>query len=523
MADDRFARPYRSTEPPRRDPRFATPSHQPDSDPLAELARLIGQSDPFAEFGRNAPAPDPRYAEPRDAHHRAPPFAAPEPRRGPVSAYETLQHQAAPAPRDDYADPHRGGGPGHFGHGGMRAATPAADHVRQDYAADAYRTDDHFADAHQDQHYGEPHPDQYYAEADRFADDGPFAGRGQNLDYGHQPSGAYQAGHYRPAMGQAGLDDDAIYDDPPRARRQSGLFTALLLIGCAVVGTAAAYGYRSYSVSRAVQAPPVITADTAPSKVVPAAAEAQSGKAIQERLGDQSANERIVSHQEEPVQLKDPSTPPRVVLPAPVAPGMPPSGSPSSIVPPSSAVPQHLASPSSEPKKVRTVTIRPDGSDPSARPVAAAPPSISPVTSRPAVAPATKQAARGGPLSLDPQAQPEPPAQPAPVSRTASIPPAPAAGTPTQLAPAAASTSGGYVVQLSSQRSETDAQASFRSLQAKFPNVLGDREVIIRRADLGQKGTYFRAMVGPFASSGEAEQLCGSLKAAGGQCIIQKN
>jgi cell division septation protein DedD len=60
-------------------------------------------------------------------------------------------------------------------------------------------------------------------------------------------------------------------------------------------------------------------------------------------------------------------------------------------------------------------------------------------------------------------------------------------------------------------------------LQAKYPNVLGGREPIIRRADLGAKGIYFRAMVGPFTSADQASELCSSLKAAGGSCIVQKN
>jgi hypothetical protein len=79
------------------------------------------------------------------------------------------------------------------------------------------------------------------------------------------------------------------------------------------------------------------------------------------------------------------------------------------------------------------------------------------------------------------------------------------------------------VVQVSSQRSEADAQASFRSLQSKFPRELGEREAIVRRADLGPKGIYFRTMVGPFGTAGDADQFCGDLKAAGGQCIVQKN
>ena len=89
-------------------------------------------------------------------------------------------------------------------------------------------------------------------------------------------------------------------------------------------------------------------------------------------------------------------------------------------------------------------------------------------------------------------------------------------------APPAAAVSG-YVVQVSAQRSKADAEASFRSLQEKFPRQLGGRTAIIRRADLGAKGIFYRAFVGPFASAGEADQFCGRFKAAGGQCIIQRN
>jgi len=81
----------------------------------------------------------------------------------------------------------------------------------------------------------------------------------------------------------------------------------------------------------------------------------------------------------------------------------------------------------------------------------------------------------------------------------------------------------GYAVQVSAQRSKADAEASFRSLQDRFPIQLGGRAAIVQRADLGTKGIYYRAMVGPFASAGDASQFCGRLKAAGGQCIIQRN
>jgi cell division septation protein DedD len=88
---------------------------------------------------------------------------------------------------------------------------------------------------------------------------------------------------------------------------------------------------------------------------------------------------------------------------------------------------------------------------------------------------------------------------------------------------APATATNGYVVQVASQRSNADAEASFRSLQKRFPNQLGNRTAIIRRVELGDKGIYYRAFVGSFASAGEADQFCGRLKAAGGQCFVTRN
>ena len=85
------------------------------------------------------------------------------------------------------------------------------------------------------------------------------------------------------------------------------------------------------------------------------------------------------------------------------------------------------------------------------------------------------------------------------------------------------SSGGGYAVQVTSARSAAQAQASFRALRAKFPNQLGEREPIVRRIYLGAKGIYYRAMIGPFASMERAAGMCGTLKAAGGSCLVQRN
>jgi len=80
----------------------------------------------------------------------------------------------------------------------------------------------------------------------------------------------------------------------------------------------------------------------------------------------------------------------------------------------------------------------------------------------------------------------------------------------------------GYAVQLTSQRSSESARAAFRALQTKFPSQLKGREPIVRRVDLGTKGVYYRALVGPFTSAEAATGACITLKAAGGNCIVQR-
>jgi hypothetical protein len=181
--------------------------------------------------------------------------------------------------------------------------------------------------------------------------------------------------------------------------------------------------------------------------------------------------------------------------------------------------------PNNQPRPIKTFTVRGDQPDAAAMPVAAAPAPV-PVAARPAAptraaavprAPANANASANAPLSLSPQAAQQPAQAAEPRTRVAT-------NAPVQIAPVSAAPSGGgYLVQVSSQKNEADAQASYRVLQGKFPGVLGSHSPVIRRADLGDRGVYYRAMVGPFGTSEEASQFCGSLKSAGGQCVIQRN
>jgi hypothetical protein len=68
-----------------------------------------------------------------------------------------------------------------------------------------------------------------------------------------------------------------------------------------------------------------------------------------------------------------------------------------------------------------------------------------------------------------------------------------------------------------------EAYASFRTLQAKFPNQLGNREPIVTRTDLETDGIHYRATVGPFTSIEEAAAVCSALRAVCGSCNVDRD
>ena len=230
-------------------------------------------------------------------------------------------------------------------------------------------------------------------------------------------------------------------------------------------------------------------------------------------MSSENGTEQMVSREEQPVDVKEATNSgPRVVFPPLNQNANPPPGGKRGAECPAPATVANGTIAGDEPRKIRTLTVHGDQAD--VRPAPLPGPRIRRLLRHLPLAGMRRHRRATGapaPLSLSPQAPAEP------RTRVASTNPS-----HQPIAPAAVST-GGYVVQVSSQRNEADAQASFRVLQGKFPSVLGSRAPLIKRADLGAKGVYYRAMVGPFGSSEEASHFCGNLKSAGGQCVVQRN
>src|SRR4029077_20707682 len=183
----------------------------PGSDPLAELALLIGQSVPFTDLSKRAARK---------------PFDSVKTTDRP--APEWLARPASPEP--DYDEPH---------------------------APQSYRAE----------HYDEPAPHQDYrphVAPGGFADEPRYAQHDQHTPEHH--GAEYQGAHgdyqpddrYRVAPPSGQYDGDAYYAEdghlPPQGeegivtgRGRGGILTIAAVLGLAVVGTAGAFGYRAYT------------------------------------------------------------------------------------------------------------------------------------------------------------------------------------------------------------------------------------------------------------------------------------
>ncbi|MFG1462926.1 SPOR domain-containing protein [Xanthobacter sp. DSM 24535] len=490
----------------------SAPGRGRKEDALAELARLIGEQDPFADFadmGQEQPAaaPTPR-ARPTRTEATAPPqFAAPPVER----RFDDWQPGRRGSRENVPPEPTGRAVPGDEA---LTRARPqdtqsSWDALEQEVAAEQSRSsvrlgygslsrraetrqplDEYDSRPAAPVRQSAPEPSARHPEDE----DDPEAG----YAYGGEAQGDGYEDYddtYDPAYGEEGYmppHAEEVYETEPRQRKAR---TALVIVAAVLcVGVASAAGLFAYRMvnsgsgaSSNGEPPPVIKADSAPTKVAgpaPSTPSADGQKLIYDRVGSAPGTERVVPREEQPMDVN--------AAAAAAAAGAPPA-----------------AAPSTEPKRVKTLAVRADGSV-----VENGAPISAPTVAQAGVAP----------TAYAPMQNPIPTGAPAPKAVTTTPATAqPAAAPATASAAPVAVANGSYVVQVSSQKSESDALGSWKVLQGRYPQLLGSYKATVRRADLGEKGIYYRAQVGPFSTRDEANTLCNALQAQGGTCIVTRN
>jgi cell division septation protein DedD len=147
-------------------------------------------------------------------------------------------------------------------------------------------------------------------------------------------------------------------------------------------------------------------------------------------------------------------------------------------------------------------------------------PAVPAQTEAPPATAAAAPAASGPPLNTPAPAAASPPQQPAAASpgkaaqAASATPKPPAAPSPAKV--------GGTRLQLGSVRNEEAARQEWERIKSKNADLIGNLSVTPVRADLGDKGIYYRIQTAPVADPATAERICSELRQRGIGCIIAR-
>jgi SPOR domain len=305
--------------------------------------------------------------------------------------------------------------------------------------------------------------------------------------------------HYGHATDQGYADPDGEYDgmgeeeeEPRRGRR--GLVIAGALIGAIGLGGAMAYTYKTF-IATPTRAPVVKVTDSGPNKVKPSLSGgkefAHTDKKLLNRLDEEAGAQRAGDDRAN----EDPNAP-RRVRSIPISPAGQSAAAGAAIVPGitldtmAPSAPARVQFPGPPPPQATSAKAETPIPAAPVRVVAAPPPSPAPAVASEAAQPAPRKAVAAAAAPIR---------EPAPKAAAAVV---------------TASTSG-YVAVLSSQKSRMDALKAFADLQQKYGDVLSSKTPDVQEANLGDKGVWYRAVVGPPVSRDAASGICSQLKAAG--------
>lgn len=289
-----------------------------------------------------------------------------------------------------------------------------------------------------------------------------------------------------------------------------------------------AYGERDTVTADSVVVP-LIRADEAPLKVRP---EDPGGMRVPHQ--DKLVYDRIAPGAGLPAQAERLLPPPEIPLPPPPPP--PPRVSAAPALPPASQAPATDAPATDAPASGPAVAAGADGpaeagvpgdaddqiaalieeqasadqEEPTEPDAAIQEGEPATVASGPVPIPVTRPAAlaaRARQLAATPPAPP-PVAQPPATRPPASQVPAPAAG------------SGGYRVQFAAVRSEEEARQEWARIRGTHGTLLASLSLNVDRADLGERGVFFRVQAAPLADAAAARSLCATLESRNQPCLV---
>jgi hypothetical protein len=346
----------------------------------------------------------------------------------------------------------------------------------------------------------------------------------------------------------AWADQEAGYAEPQSvARRSRRPLYAMGAIMCAgLVGIGASFAMRGKA--SGTQELALVKAPDGPVKVQP---QNPGGVAVPNQSAsilDRSAGApvtRVVSREEQPVDLDQQVKQMRVItLGGPKDGSVSTGGAQGAAAVPVPLPPSNVSTTNTgfpEPKRVKTVSVRPDGSllTTDASPSTAPDPIAALAAGRPAPSAAASEAAlpksatpkSTARVASTPKVEPAAPAataQPATPPTNAKVGAAPrpkpvqvASAEREDAAPVATASTGGFAVQLAAPATEQEARSASTKLGAKFADSLGGRRPSVVKAEIGDKSIY-RVRVSSLSRE-EAVSLCEKVKAKGGACFVAKN
>ncbi len=329
---------------------------------------------------------------------------------------------------------------------------------------------------------------------------------------------------------------DAAYasdfaDEEPRSRRPLYLMAAIIVVGMAGIGASfvmkgARTGTDEIATIKAPEGPAKVAVES------PAASSTTGGEVSVLERGQQAQRVGLVDTREQPVDLSHvQDRAPRVIAIdgsradsgkfASGAAHVPVPAPPSQVHAPRPQDPSAGSVVPIEPRKVKTVSVRPDGTlvanpsppkpavdvpTPARRPVASAAPAA------PAAKPTTPKIAERAATTPKPVA----PAPSAVGPQVATLAPEGIAA-----APVAAAAKGTYAVQLAAPQSEEEARAIQVKMMKKHGSDLTGFHTSIRKAVVGDK-TVYRVRVGDLSRE-QAAALCQRIQSSGTACFVAKN